>query len=156
MILQVRPTVAGAAAVATPRRDATRLEPYDECVERVEGADAMYAQELTVPHDIVLAVLTTAKRHGLIERLRRTWLSDTKAMFLTDGPGLNASELHKVVIFEGQPTCGAADRGGPAIHYANTSFEGQFKWVLMVDDDVLVSTPNLARFLSAYDPDVPL
>ncbi|KAL1525162.1 hypothetical protein AB1Y20_020033 [Prymnesium parvum] len=138
---------------AAPHASPPPSSPYAECVQRVEGTNT---PDPTRPHDIVLAVLTTAKRHGLIQILQRNWLRDTKALLLTDAPGLNDTELHKVVIHPGDPKCGASDRAGPAIYHANASFRGDFKWILMVDDDVLVSTANLARFLSAYDPSVPL
>ena len=110
----------------------------------------------TVPDDIVLAIMTTEKRHGLIEMLRESWLGDAKALFLTDAPGLAERPKQRVKIWRGHPDCGAADRGGPTIHFANTSFWGDYKWILHVDDDVLVHTANLARFLSAFDPDLPL
>ena len=55
---------------------------FAECVERVEAYS-------TVPDDIVLAVLTTVKRHDLIETLRGHWLRDVKALLLTDAPGLS-------------------------------------------------------------------
>ena len=123
---------------------------HGECVGRVTGTMR------TLPDDIVLAIMTTEKRHGLIEMLRRSWLRDAKALLLTDAPGLAETDKQKVVIWRGHPDCGAADRGGPTIAIANTSFWGSYKWILHVDDDVLVNTANLARFLSAFDPDVPL
>ena len=111
----------------------------------------------TVPDDIVLAIMTTEKRHGLIEMLRETWLRDAKALLLTDAPGLAETPRQKVRIWRGHPNCGAADRGGPTIAIANETFwpEG-YKWIIHVDDDVLVNVPNLARFLSAYNADIPL
>ena len=150
------PPFAQSAPPATPPLPALPLDAYGECVERVAGVGSAASSEQTAPQDIVLAVLTTAKRHGLIEELRQNWLSEAKALFLTDAPGLAETANQKVVIFKGDPNCGAADRGGPAIHYAHTAFDGNYKWILHVDDDVLVSTRNLAAFLSAYNPDVPL
>ena len=122
---------------------------HAECVGRATTTP-------TLPDDIVLAIMTTEKRHGLIEMLRESWLGDAKALFLTDAEGLPERPKQRVVVWRGHPDCGAADRGGPTIHFANTSFWGDYKWILHVDDDVLVHTPNLARFLSAYAPDVPL
>ena len=122
---------------------------HAECVGRTR-------HEPTIPDDIVLAIMTTQKRHGLIEMLRETWLKDAKALLLTDAPGLAETPQQRVRIWRGHPDCGAADRGGPTIHFANTSFWPDYKWLLHVDDDVLVHTPNLARFLSAFDPDLPL
>ena len=98
----------------------------------------------TSPDDIVLAVLTTHKRHDLIHELRKHWLRDVKALLLTDRPGLSETERHKVVVYEGDPNCGAADRGAPALYHANRSWWGEYKWIIMVDDDVIVSADNLA------------
>ena len=114
---------------------------FAECVERVEEGS-------TSPDDIVLAVLTTVKRHDLIQTLRGHWLRDVKALLLTDAPGLSETAKHKVVVWQGDPNCGAADRGAPALYYANLTWWGEYKWIIMVDDDVLVSTENLAAFLS--------
>ena len=61
--------------------DGSNASLFAECVERVESAS-------TTVDDIVLAVLTTAKRHELIETLREHWLRDAKALLLTDAPGL--------------------------------------------------------------------
>lgn len=122
---------------------------FGECVARVAAGD-------TSPDDIVLAVLTTHKRHDLIHELRKHWLRDVKALLLTDRPGLSETERHKVVVYEGDPNCGAADRGAPALYHANRSWWGEYKWIIMVDDDVIVSTENLAAFLSAYEPEMPL
>ena len=61
--------------------------------------------------NVVLAVLTTHKRHDLIETMRGHWLRDVKALLLTDRPGLRETARHKVVVYEGDPNCGAADRG---------------------------------------------
>ena len=165
---------AGGAAPPATRNVSAGSDTYGECVGRAAGL----VDSVTVPEDIVIAVMTTAKRHGLIEQLRETWLSPpTKALFLTDAEGLAETPTQKaraapaapharpllsthaprarrrqVVIYEGDPNCGAADRGAPTIYYANASFHGQFKWIIMVDDDCIVSTRNLARFLSAYSP----
>ena len=62
----------------------------------------------------------------------------------------------KVVVWQGDPNCGAADRGAPALYYANLTWWGEYQWIIMVDDDVLVATENLAAFLSMYDPAMPL
>lgn len=115
--------------------------PQAECVGRVVGS------ERTVPDDIVLAIMTTHKRHGLIETLRESWLRDAKALLLTDAPGLAETAKQKVVVWRGHPDCGAADRGGPTIHFANTSFWGDYKWVLHVgerDTPPYLSRPPLS------------
>ena len=82
------PEVDTATAAATPPRslpvagtDGSNASLFAECVERVESAS-------TTADDIVLAVLTTVKRHELIETLREHWLRDVKALLLTDAPGL--------------------------------------------------------------------
>ena len=77
---------------------------FGECVARVVAGE-------TSPDDIVLAVLTTHRRHDLILELRQHWLRDIKALLLTDAPGLPETAKHKVVVYEGDPNCGAADRG---------------------------------------------
>ena len=148
-------------SLLSPPRPTTRSPPspagrHSECVDRVTAAPTARVPP-TLPNDIVLAVMTTVKRHGLLNMMRKNWLRDARAVFLTDAPGLEERPNQQVVIWPGNPECGAADRGAPTIHFANVSsrLEG-FKWVIMVDDDVLVNTANLARFLSAYDPDVPL
>jgi hypothetical protein len=102
---------------------------HAECVDRSTGAP-------TVPDDIVLAIMTTEKRHGLIQMLRETWLKDAKALFLTDAPGLPEAPKQRVRVWRGHPDCGAADRGGPTIALANESFWGDYKWIIHVDDDV--------------------
>ena len=50
----------------------------------------------------------------------------------------------------------AYHRHAPQVYHANRTWWGEYKWLVFVDDDVLISTRNLAAFLSAYDPDVPL
>ena len=72
------------------------------------------------------------------------------------GAAQRATARQKVVVWKGDPNCGAADRGAPALYYANLTWWGEYKWIIMVDDDVLVSTENLATFLSIYDPAMPL
>ena len=72
------------------------------------------------------------------------------------GAAQRATARQKVVVWKGDPNCGAADRGAPALYYANLTWWGEYKWIIMVDDDVLVSTENLAAFLSMYDPAMPL
>ena len=67
--------------------DGSNASLFAECVGRVEKGG-------TTADDIVLAVLTTAKRHELIETLRRHWLRDVKALLLTDAPGLARRCLH--------------------------------------------------------------
>lgn len=85
---------------------------FRECVHRVlhhpgpTGASAVY----TEPTDLVIAVMTTSKRHGLVRMLQQRWLKSTKVLFLTDAPGIEPSELHKVVVYTGDPNCGACHR----------------------------------------------
>ena len=150
----------GGVRASPPVRLDANATRFAECVRRVAPPIGLGPREgstpATLPSDIVLAVMTTHKRHGLVEMLRAGWLSETKTFFLTDGPGLMPSELHRVGVYEGDPQCGASDRAAPTIHFANASWWGEFKWLLMVDDDVIVSTANLAAFLSAYDADDPL
>ena len=67
--------------------DGSNASLFAECVERVESAS-------TTVDDIVLAVLTTAKRHELIETLREHWLRDAKALLLTDAPG-HSTDAHR-------------------------------------------------------------
>ena len=74
----------------------------------------------------------------------------------TRGAAQRETARQKVVVWKGDPNCGAADRGAPALYYANLTFWGEYKWIIMVDDDVLVATENLAAFLSMYDPAMPL
>lgn len=105
----------------------------DECTQRVGSSRV---DDATIPSDIVIAVLTTVKRHTLVSVLQKSWLNQTKALLFTDGPGLNETQNHKVVVYQGRPECGASDRAAPAIFYANQSFQGDFKWIVMVDDDV--------------------
>ena len=112
---------------------------HAECVMRAAGDSGSSSSSSsssrgsggTVPDDIVLAIMTTEKRHGLIEMLRETWLRDVKALLLTDAPGLSETPKQKVRIWRGHPDCGAADRGGPTIAIANTSFWGDYKWILV-------------------------
>ena len=67
---------------------------HAECVGRTAAAP-------TVPDDIVLAIMTTGKRHGLIEMLRESWLSDAKALLLTDEPGLAERPKQRVRVWRG-------------------------------------------------------
>ena len=127
-----------------------------ECLERMTRSGDRAAPEATWPDDIVLVVLTNLKRHGLVEMMRRQWLRDAKVLFFTDAVGIEPSANHKVVVHAGRAGCGAADRSAPAIYHANATFWGEYRWLLVMDDDTVASRENLAIFLSAYDPDLPL